>query len=139
MKSYTAILIVLFCIELAPAITLAVLMRPKPWRFFLRGSEAGICLAFSLDTARRLVVIATGVSVPYPGTATAMFNVAILSVVDLLIWMRLAQWLRHRSRNALNARDGIQQLEDRGIDTTELRAKAGLTGVDLEKDINETQ
>lgn len=134
MRSYTAILIVLFCIELAPAATLAVLMRPKPWRFFLRGSEAGICLALALDTSRRLIVIASGVAVPYPGTATAMFNVSILSVVDLLIWMRLSQWLRHRSRNALSAREGIKQLETLGIDTTEVREKAGLTGVDLEQE-----
>jgi len=104
MKTYTAIIVTCLAAVVAPCIALTIMRRPRPFRYVLRGGEAAVCLAFAVDTVRRLVLISSGVPVSYPGDFWAIANVLMLSASGMLLWGRVAQLIRHdlRARDARN-------------------------------------
>ena len=122
MTSYGAVITTAFAAIFVPGLALTILLRPRPFKYVLRGGEVAICLAVTIDSGRRLLLIANGSAIPYPGTAVAVVNIFLVSLVALLLWARVAQVARHRARNREHAKLGIEQLKREGVDTSDVEA-----------------
>jgi hypothetical protein len=120
-NSYAAVIICELAGVMVPCMALTVMRRPKPFKYVLRGGEAAVCLAFSVDTSRRLALIANGAKIVYPGDIWAVINVTLLTITGLLLWARVAQLVRHDLRNRDHARLGLQELERLGVDTSSIK------------------
>jgi hypothetical protein len=101
-SNFSHLTTVLLVASLMPALALSIALRPRPLRYILRGGESAICVAWSLDLIRRLVMIATGSTVlMYPGPIVGIMSVTILGMSSLLLWVRVAQVARHRANTKL--------------------------------------
>ena len=49
-----------------PAFALTWITRPKPFYNVFRGGESALCLAFAIDSLRRLFLIGGGTPVTFP-------------------------------------------------------------------------
>ena len=81
-----------------PAVAVSIMLPSHPLRHFLRGGEAAVCLAMTIDGARRLMQIGSGVQVTIPGNVWAVINVTMLAAVALFPWARVGQVVRHNAR-----------------------------------------
>lgn len=115
-EGYASIIVFLISGLLVPCAALVWSLRPNSYRQLFRGGEVAGYTILTVDCIRRLVLIASGVVVAYPGDGWALFNVTFLGFTILLAWMRVAQQLRHRMRNRENIEVGKAELRAMGYD-----------------------
>lgn len=108
---FVALSALMLLLTVIPAWVLVWLLKPRPFRYLLRGGEGALCFAWALDGTRRLVFILLGVRVDYPGDVAAVVHFLALAVVALLLWGRLDRVLRHRARNLAHQRENKMWLK----------------------------
>jgi hypothetical protein len=124
-KTYSAIIVTTLVVTMLPAAALTVQLRPRPFKYVLRGGEAAVCLAFAITSARSLLLIASGVSITYPGDVWATVNLIMYSMIGLLLWSRVAQVTRHNARNRDAGKRMIEDARAHGVEIPDDILKKG--------------
>ena len=97
-NSFTLVSLAFLIILAIPAVLLTWGLRPRPFRYVLRGGEYGLACAISLDSIRRIVLLEHGSGIAYPGPFLAVVTIVTFAVGDLLVWTRYAQFRRHKAK-----------------------------------------